>query len=294
MNANDLRSEIAALKLQREKLKARADGGKIISNGIFGKLGSPYSVLYAPHLMIAVTLTGQLSLLMLIEQCEMAGISVISGNTDGVVLHCPRRLIPAMQDIVQKWENDTGFKVEQTPYRSIFNRDVNTYIAIGEDTGHGCKVKRKGAIANPWSSVTRGGVSEHSLREQMMKNPQMTICSEAVLEFILNGTPLEQTVRACTDLRAFVTVIKVTGGALWREHALGRVVRYYWSTDGDPIMYANPGRAAERRVAKTEGARPLIELNGVLPADLDYARYVSEARRLAVDLAVIIDDSLLQ
>jgi DNA polymerase elongation subunit (family B) len=57
---------------------------KIAANGVFGKLGSPWSILYAPHLMVAVTLTGQLALLMLIERAERMGISVVSANTDGV------------------------------------------------------------------------------------------------------------------------------------------------------------------------------------------------------------------
>jgi len=35
--------------------------------------------------MLQVTITGQLVLLMLIEMLEDAGISVISGNTDGIV-----------------------------------------------------------------------------------------------------------------------------------------------------------------------------------------------------------------
>jgi len=76
---------IAALEAEKRQALARDKGGKIALNGAYGKLGSIYSVLYAPHLMIAVTLTGQLSLLMLIERAEAASISVVSGNTDGVV-----------------------------------------------------------------------------------------------------------------------------------------------------------------------------------------------------------------
>ena len=80
------------LVAKRAKDKVKDKGLKIALNGSYGKLGSPYSVLYAPHLMIATTLTGQLSLLMLIERAESAGIPVVSGNTDGVVFRCPRKL----------------------------------------------------------------------------------------------------------------------------------------------------------------------------------------------------------
>ena len=79
-------------EIVEERLKAKKEGNKIVNeslkiviNGSFGKLGSKYSALYSPDLMIAVTLTGQLSLLMLIEELENNDISVISSNTDGFV-----------------------------------------------------------------------------------------------------------------------------------------------------------------------------------------------------------------
>ncbi|MEG7688959.1 hypothetical protein U2044_15310, partial [Listeria monocytogenes] len=65
-------------------------GGKIMINGTFGKTGSQYSVLFAPTMLIQTTITGQLSILMLIEWHEHYGIPVISANTDGIVINCPR------------------------------------------------------------------------------------------------------------------------------------------------------------------------------------------------------------
>jgi DNA polymerase elongation subunit (family B) len=47
---------------------------KIAVNGSFGKLGSVYSKLYAPELLIQTTITGQMCLLMLIERMSAAGI----------------------------------------------------------------------------------------------------------------------------------------------------------------------------------------------------------------------------
>jgi hypothetical protein len=79
-------------------------------------------------------------------------------------------------------------------------------------------------------------------------------------------------------------VIQAKGkdGASWRGRRLGRVVRYYWSTDGEPVVYTDSGR----RVAKTEGARPMMELTDRLPNDLDRARYVAEAEALLADLGM--------
>lgn len=255
--------------------KSKIDGLKIVANGgLFGKLGSAYSPIFAPHLLIATTVTGQLSILMLIERVEQRGISVISANTDGVTLRCPRALEATLDALVVAWEAETGFGVEHTRYRALYSASVNSYLAVKEVGG----VKRKGPAADPWS--------EGDLRAQLSKNPQMTILSEAVLRLAVDGVPIAETIAAATDPRGFVTVIRVSGGGTWRGVPLGRVVRYYWSVDGDPILDGT------RRVAKTEGARPLQELTSALPADLDRARYVAEAEKLARELAVIREEGL--
>jgi hypothetical protein len=117
----------------------------------------------------------------------------------------------------------------------------------------------------------------------MSKNPQMTVLSDAVLAFLRDGTPIEQTIHECRDPRAFVTVVNVKGGAVWRGTKLGKVARFYWSTDSDPIMYAD----GSRRVGKAEGSRPLMELRpDAMPSDVDYDRYVAEANKLLTDLGV--------
>ncbi len=122
----------------------------------------------------------------------------------------------------------------------------------------------------------------------MMKNPQMTVMSNAASQLAANGTPIEQTIKQCIDPRCFVAVQRVAGGATWRNHSLGSVVRWYWSTDNDPILYASNGKL----VSKTTGAKPLMELTDRLPDDIDYARYIKEARKLASDLAVVMDGRL--
>lgn len=285
--------ERLAAKLAGDKVRDK--GGKIALNGVYGKLGSVYSVLYAPHLMIAVTLTGQLSLLMLIERAEEAGISVVSGNTDGVVFKLPRAMYEGiakdrllggrLKEITDEWEAATSFKLEFAEYRSIYNRDVNTYIAIKADG----KAKRKGVIANHWHPKS----PDYDARAQLMKNPQMTICGDAVLQFLLDGTPIEKTIRENGDIRGFVTVVNATGGATWRDGYLGKVVRYYWSTDGDPIIKvkAHPSTGNRPKVPKTDGCRPCMTLPDQMPADIDFDRYIAEAREILTDIGWTPDGS---
>lgn len=274
-------------KAELTKLKAKVEGYKIVGNGVFGKTSSPYSSLYAPHLMIYTTLTGQLSILMLINRIVDAGMRVASANTDGVVILCPRemtagldgdRFLPSrIKNVVEQWEKDTGFQLEAVEYQSLYNLSVNTYIAVKP----GGKVKRKGTLSNPWRDT--------DIRGMLMKNPNAVVCSDAVVELIVNGTPIEDTVRGCTDVRDFVSVVKVQGGATWRGDYLGKTVRYYWAKGGEEIFYKDPHPTTGnfKKVSRTDGCRPIMQLPDDftnLPADIDYDRYIHEAREILLDI----------
>lgn len=245
--------------------KVTADVLKIVVNGSFGKLGSPYSRLYSPQLLIQTTLTGQLALLMLIERLEAEHISVVSANTDGIVIRCPRAQLDVMLSVIEGWEIHTGFSTEETEYRSLYSRDVNNYIAIKPDG----KVKLKGVFAV-------GGLA---------KNPVSEICVGAVVKHLITGASLEDTVRACRDIRKFVTVRTVRGGALNQAgQLLGKAVRWYYSTQiSDPLTYQINGYT----VPRSHGAQACLELPDEIPDDLDIVRYVEEARRMLVDLGAV-------
>lgn len=288
---------IERLDAKKAGRKDEAEGLKVGLNGPYGKLGSVYSILFAPPLMIATTLTGQLTLLMLIEQAEKRGISVISANTDGVVFKCPRHLFngwvqkdgkdtdrPApgpVADIIEWWENQTSFILEGAEYRAIYNANVNRYFAIKSNG----RAKRKGDVANHWHPDS----PDYSpSREQMKKNPVMTVVGDAVLEFLTKGTPIEDFIRGYTDVRGFVTVVNTAGGSTWRDRYLGKVVRYYWSTDGDPIIKLKGHHTTGTRpkVPKTDGCAPLMTLpdDYAVPEDVDYDHYISEAKQLLIDI----------
>lgn len=121
---------IAALESELKTVKSESDTKKIVMNGTFGKLGSKWSIFYAPAEMIQVTITGQLALLMLIEALELVGISVVSANTDGIVIKCRRDWEWLRDSIVQWWESVTGFETEHAQYTQVASRDVNSYVAI--------------------------------------------------------------------------------------------------------------------------------------------------------------------
>lgn len=262
------------LKAKKEKNKNVAESLKITINGSFGKLGSPYSLLYSPDLLIQVTITGQLSLLMLIERLELAGISVVSANTDGIAIYCREDQRSTMDEVIKGWEADTKFQTEETQYWGLFSRDVNNYIAVKTDL----TVKTKGEYANPWSDPATFIYRFH-------KNPAGTICADAIAALLTKNTPLRETIYGCKDIRKFVCIRKVKGGA-WKDgEYLGVSIRWYYVKNSpDAIIYAENGH----RVPKTEGARALMELPDELPDDLDHDWYVAEAESMLVDIGFTV------
>ncbi len=227
---------------------------KIVINGSYGKFGSWYSRLFAPDLLLNTTMTGQLSLLMLIERLELEGISVVSANTDGIVIRPHVSQVGKMQTICQQWEVRTKLELEATQYRSIHYQNVNNYIAI--DTND--KVKVKGVMS-------KAGVD---------KNPQGYITSLAAQNYFLSGMSVEETIFTNTDIRDYMHVRKVNGGCIENGVNIGSVVRWYYSNDVDGILTraANGGK-----VAKSDGAKTLQVLPNELPSDLDYQRYINDS-----------------
>lgn len=293
--------------------KKTANSLKTLLNGTFGKLGSMWSIFYAPSEMIQVTVGGQLALLMFIEMLESCGIAVISANTDGIVLKTPLHLRAVRDQCVAWWEATTGFVTERTDYKMLASRDVNSYVAVKTDG----EVKLKGAFAPPDPGPSG------------WPNPTGQIAVDAVVAYLQRGIALEVTVHMCTDIRQFIHVRQVKGGGSYCSHGalprpekttqlfmrsvvgdikdkaqlveayatacdfersgrqyLGKAVRWYYgkgSKGSKGCIVNNTGGM----VARTEGCVPCMELPDTLPNDIDYEWYVNEARSLLADLGVL-------
>lgn len=246
------------LEAKHNKDKVKADVLKILINGSFGKLGQLYSTLYAPNLMLQVTITGQLAILMLIDELEFAGIPVISGNTDGIVIKCPKAKEALMHEIINEWMEQTEFELEATRYVGIYSRDINNYLAFKQNG----EVKRKGVFNIP------------SIDD---KNPENEICTLAMIAYLKHGTPFEDTIRNCKDITKFVTIRNVAGGAEKDGKYLGKAIRYYHAEgERGKITYCNNGNL----VPLTEGAKPLMDISVLFPTDIDYQWYLNATRNI--------------
>lgn len=271
-------------KIVRRREFAKANGDKktaetlkIVTNGTFGKTGERggASVVYYPEMMIQTTLSGQLAILMVIETLEMNGIQVVSANTDGIVVKCPRDKLELKAQIIKDWEHVTGLNMETKNYKALYSRDVNNYIALYEKPD----TKETGA----WQHAKAIGAFRKTLGVYPPKwNPKCDICSEAAIMALAQGVPVETTIRECTDVRKFLEVRQVKGMGAYKDgEFLGKAIRWYYSIEaGGPIVNALNGNF----IPRSEGARPAMVLPDGLPADLDYAKYIERAYDMIDDL----------
>ncbi len=236
---------------------------KIILNGAFGKFNSKFSVLYCPRSLIQTTITGQLSLLMLIEKLEEHGFNVISANTDGITVKGRKKEYSNLTKIIDNWQLITKFKLEEVRYKSIHIQSVNNYIAIKEDGS----LKLKGVFA----------------KDNLSKNPTIGICKKAIINYLQKQIKIEDTIfNEEIDPKEFVMVRKSKYGAYYNNEYLGKVVRWYWVNDGLPILDEK-----ENKVADSDDARPIMNLNQEM-FDINYDKYITRSYELLKSLGEII------
>lgn len=283
-------------------------GGKIMINGTFGKLGSCFSKIYSPDLMLGITLTGQFYLLTLIEHLTEIGVKIISANTDGVTFGGTPALVAEATKFIELYGWLSNFEFEFVDYRRIAMKDCNNYIAIKTNGD----VKAKGLYAD----------------SGLQKNPTNEVCSLAAAAYLRDGTPIRDFILrhfTIENFPDFLQVRSVKGGAAqyselklvddwfekepgqwvrpgWtkapvkrksRPHPievglnpifLGRVARWYYSTRPNlSLRYVSNGNL----VPKSEGGQAAMKLPTSLPADVDIQRYIEETESHLGNMGVI-------
>jgi hypothetical protein len=280
------RDELVLRRLALKKLKDKLEAGlKIAINGAFGKQGNKWSTIFAPKLLIQTTITGQLGLLMEIEMYEDAGFTVLSGNTDGVIVRVPFARLSEFRAIKRHWEKLTNLTLEETHYHSVYSRDVNNYIAVKyEETkdkdqdGEIIWNYSKPSGCKPKGTYSEKGSSGNTV---LSKNPETLICNDAIQALILKGKPVEQTIRNSVDVRRFVVVRNIRGGAHKDGWFLGKAIRWYYAKGMDgTINYVLTGN----KVPNSEGGKPYQELTA-FPNDIDFEYYERKAYDMLRDLA---------
>jgi hypothetical protein len=244
--------------------KRTATALKIVINSVYGKLNDSYSSIRSVPDAFRVTLNGQLFLLMLIEALTRIGAKVLSANTDGVTIRASRTVLDGpLREVVAAWETAAGFSVERTPYRALFRRDVNNYLAVGADG----TLKARGSFGDG----TKGDGA---------------LVRQAAIGWLIDGIDPGETVAKADQVHDFLFYQRTRSDAVLvhGERELGRIARWYVGFGGQPVRRRAVGeREGGTTVVHGHQARLAMDISGWIMADLvllDRSFYTAEAWRL--------------
>lgn len=181
---------------------------KIVINGTYGICKAETSKAYDPRNANLICLNGQLMLIDLIEHLEkIDGFELIQSNTDGLIVSLPDtdKAFEQMDDICFEWETRNNMELEFDEISEIHQKDVNNYVFRFSNG----KLERKGAYVKELSSL----------------DYDLPIVNKALVDYMISGIPVEQTIRNCDDLKEFQMIRKISMkyshimyGGYWEEY----------------------------------------------------------------------------
>lgn len=177
------------LKYKHEKNPLQAPL-KIVLNGTYGAMKDKNNNLYDPRQANNVCIAGQLLLLDLIEHLE-PHCQIIQSNTDGILIKLNSiDDYELIDDIAWEWEQRTRLELEFDQYHKVYQKDVNNYVLVDYDG----KMKSKGAYVKKLSSL----------------DYDLPIINKAMVEYMVNDVPPEETINKCDDLQMFQKIVKIS------------------------------------------------------------------------------------
>lgn len=163
------------LKLKHEGKKKEQAPYKLILNSTYGLLNNQYSMLNNPKLAYSICIYGQISLYTLSKMLTGVGCRVFNINTDGVAFTAPNDDYKKVWDL---WQETFGLTLELDEFDYWIQKDVNNYIAVD----------RKGGIK------VKGGDVNKYLKPNYFNNNDIGIVDIALVDYIVNNTPIDITI----------------------------------------------------------------------------------------------------
>lgn len=190
-----------------ERLDAKHRGDKKTANTLKNPLNTasgaqdqPTNALYDPKNARGMRISGQL---FLTELCvalidAIPSFKLLNLNTDGLMYSVNKEDLPTVDTICAEWEKRTRFELETDHIDHVHIKDVNNLLFV-DDSGH---------------AKTVGGYLNHGIAEKggWSINNNHTIVKKAVIDYFVNGTPVEDTIYRCTDIHEFQIIAKAGGG----------------------------------------------------------------------------------
>jgi DNA polymerase len=273
------------LKYKREKNPLQA-ALKLVLNSTYGVMKDKTNALYDPRQANRVCIYGQLLLLDLIERLEPY-CQLIQSNTDGVLIKMPDGYDPdewfsLIDDVAFEWEQRTSLVLEFDEFREVYQKDVNNYIILKADG----KFKSKGAYVKKLSQL----------------DYDLPIINRALVDYMVRGVPVEQTIKVCNDLKEFQLVTKISGKYTCIMHGDKRLkekcIRVFASNvDGDAgvvKIHAIKGNANKIPNSPLNCFIHNDDVNGVkVPAKLDKQFYINLALKRLGDFGITVSDYII-
>ncbi len=200
------RQKHAATREEAGHLKKAQLPYKKMLNALSGAMKDKTNPAYDPRNNNCMCINGQLMLLDLIEHLEaIPGFRLVQSNTDGLIVEIPDtdEAFAWMDDICWEWEKRCStplcdIRLELDCIREIYQKDVNNYLWTGLDGS----MERKGAYVKELSPLDN----------------DLPIINQALVDYMVRGIPLEQTISQCDELVKFQKIVKLSGNYKWVEH----------------------------------------------------------------------------
>ena len=187
------------LRMKKEKNPLRP-AFKLICNTTYGTMKDKFNPMYDPQMANNVCVAGQLLLLDLIEHLEPY-CTLIQSNTDGILIKLKSiDDFDLIDDLVYEWEQRTGLSMEFDLYGKVYQGDVNNYLITPID---GIMYNEKGK-----ENFKRKGAW---LKQLNALDYDLPIVNKALVNYMTQGIPIEQTILSCDDLIEFQKAVKLTG-----------------------------------------------------------------------------------
>ena len=221
----DKRLELKPLAKKDRRIKGIVGALKLAVNSVYGKSSDMQNWIYDRQLTMFTTITGELSLLMLIEQYELNGINIISANTDGVTIRIRKDLVDKMHEINSWWCEVTQYELERTDYQKIIFSTVNDYLAIKTDG----EIKKKGDFLTDF---------------ELHKNKSARVVPLALEQYYVHNIPVDDTIRSHNSIYDFCLRQKASkdfhyegiNRATGEKTIYNKLIRYYVSKTGEKLL----------------------------------------------------------
>jgi hypothetical protein len=220
------------------------------------------------------TITGELSLLMLIEAYELEGIHVISANTDGVTVRIKKTHLDKMHKINAWWSKMTKYELERTDYSKIIFSTVNDYLAIKTNG----EVKKKGDFLTDF---------------ELHKNKSARVVPIALERYYCNDIPIADTIANHDNIFDFCLRQKASkdfhyeGKEGGRVNVYNKLIRYYVSKTGEKLLKVkNPECLSNAApISQVEAGEWVMTVCNKLSKDhpldnINHSYYIEKAERI--------------